>query len=214
MTANHRSIVGIYLAAGRGSRMGQNKLVLPLGNHPLGSYALRTALHSELDHIIVVFPDEEWTLKALKPYFTEKITAIQCPNSHLGLSYSLNFGIQSSHTTDVAGVVILLADQPFIHFEMINSLINIFRQEKVDYVASSFNNIIRPPFLIGKQLFPLLQQLKGDNGAKKLLTGNSVLNGRVLPYENERLFFDIDTMEEYEEALKRGEANCISLERE
>ncbi|HHW37240.1 MAG TPA: NTP transferase domain-containing protein [Bacillales bacterium] len=204
MMMDQHSIVGIYLAAGRSSRMGRNKLVLPFGNHPLGSHALRTALQSKLDHLIVVIPDEESTLKALKPYFTKKITAIQCPNSHLGLSYSLKSGVQSANAIGFQAAVILLADQPFIQFEMINSLINVFQQEEVDFVASSFNNISRPPFLIGKQLFPLLQQLKGDEGAKKLLTGNQSINGRVIPYDNEKLFLDIDTMEEYEEALKKG----------
>ncbi len=203
MRANQHEIVGIYMAAGRSSRMGQNKLALPLGNQPLGSHALLTALQSNLSHIMVVIPDEnDYTFKALSTYFTEKVTAIQCPNSSQGFSYSLKFGIQTAKTMEASGAVILLADQPFIHLEMINNLINTFQKEKVDYVASSYSNIIRPPILIGKQLFPLFKQLKGDEGAKKLLTGNPALRGRVLPYENEKLFRDIDTMREYEKALK------------
>lgn len=204
MRVNQHEIVGIYMAAGRSSRMGQNKLALPLGNQPLGIHALLTALQSNLSHIIVVIPNEDYTFQALHPYFTEKVTAIQCPDSYLGFSNSLKFGIQSAKTIDATGAVILLADQPFIHLEMINSLINTFQKEKVDYVASSYNNIIRPPLLIGKQLFPLFEQLKGDKGAKKLLTGNPALRGRIIPYENEKLFWDIDTKGEYEKALKEG----------
>lgn len=204
MVQNRLSIVGIYLAAGRSSRMGQNKLALPLGKHPIGSFALRSALQSKLDHIIVVLPYEQWTFEVLKSYFTEKIIAVQCKDSRHGLSYSLKFGIHYAENMGATGAVILLADQPFIHCEMINQLIQKFQQEKVDYVASSFNDIIRPPFLIGKQLFPLLQQLKGDEGAKKLLTGNPTLEGRIITFEDEQQFFDIDTKEEYEEALKKG----------
>lgn len=205
MRENQHEIVGIYMAAGRSSRMGPNKLALPLGKQPLGSHALKTALQSKLSHIFIVIPEEnDYTFKVLNPYFTEKVTSIQCPNSYLGFSYSLKFGIEAAKTMDAAGAVILLADQPFIHFEMINSLMSIFQTEKVDYVASSYNNIIRPPILIGKQLFPLFKQLKGDEGAKKLLTGNPAIRGRVIPYENEKLFWDIDTKGEYEKALKEG----------
>jgi len=190
-------IVGIYLAAGKSVRMGRNKLSLPLGEHPLWEFALQAAIQSNLDHIIVVKSAGDPTVTEGNIDSFKKITIIQCPDSDIGLSYSLNCGIQSAAALNPEGAVILLADQPFIYKEMINQLIEIFQKENAVYVASSFKNTMRPPLLIGKQLFPLVQQVKGDVGMKELLMKNPLFEGKIIHYEDERHFLDIDTIEDY-----------------
>ena len=44
-------IAGVYLAAGSSSRMGSNKLQLPVGTKTLGSLAVQTALQTSLHRI-------------------------------------------------------------------------------------------------------------------------------------------------------------------
>lgn len=195
------TIVGVYLAAGNSTRMGRNKLSLPLGEHPLWIYALQAAIQSNLDHIIVVTKAGDQTVTEGNYDFLNKITVIQCPDSSKGLSYSLNYGIQYAADMKPEGAIIILADQPFIDKEMINQLIEIFQKENVAYVASSFNHILRPPLLIGKQLFPFVQQVKGDKGLKKLLMTNPLFEGQIIHYEDEKHFLDIDTIEDYEKVL-------------
>ena len=208
--ANKNKIVAIYLAAGRSSRMGRNKLLLPLRGNPLGMHALQAALQSNLDRIIVVVNDDEPSMQkgilnssAKWPLdFSNKLIVVSCPDSKKELSYSLKVGINWASTLDPDGVIILLADQPFIRKEMINQLIDTFLKEKVNYVASCFNDIIRPPILLGRRLFPLLHQLKGDEGAKKLLIESPQIEGRTIHYDDEILFLDVDTMGDYERILE------------
>ena len=47
-------ITGVYLAAGSSSRMGSNKLALPVGTKTLGSLAVQTALKTPLDQIYII----------------------------------------------------------------------------------------------------------------------------------------------------------------
>ena len=51
-------IAGIYLAAGNSSRMGSNKLALPVGTMTVGSLALETALKSSLDKVYIITKDD------------------------------------------------------------------------------------------------------------------------------------------------------------
>ncbi|WP_458413405.1 NTP transferase domain-containing protein [Schinkia sp. CFF1] len=209
---NKQNIIGIYLAAGKSSRMGRNKLLMPFGNDLLGIYPLQAAVQSNLDCIIVVINDDmtndapkdtTQTIIGRLSNFSNKITVVQCPDSKKGLSYSLNFGITATQAMNPDGVIVLLADQPFIHKNMLNQLIDIFAKEKVDYVASSFQEIIRPPILIGKRFFSLIKRLRGDEGAKKLLVEHPHLQGKIIHYEDEMLFYDIDTPEDYKFLLRQ-----------
>jgi molybdenum cofactor cytidylyltransferase len=205
MMNKQNKIVGIYLAAGKSTRMGKNKLLLPLGRKTVGAYALHTALDSNLHHIVVVARDDDPSIKHWKSLLTEKITVVSCTDSVKGLSRSLNYGIKVANSLKPDGVMILLADQPFIHKKMINQLIAAFIEDGVLYVASSFKDIISPPVLIGKQLFPLLSQLKHDEGVKKLLKDHPSIKGKVIHHKSEELFIDIDTIEEYENVLNNLE---------
>ncbi|MHC0038346.1 NTP transferase domain-containing protein [Pseudoneobacillus sp. C159] len=204
MMLKQNNIVGIFLAAGKSTRMGKSKLLLPLGNEALGTHALHTALGSNLSHIVVVARDDDQSLNHWQSFLTEKVTVVSCSDSVKGLSYSLNYGISVANSSLAPdGAMILLADQPFIPKKLINQLIDVFNKEEILYVASSYKDIICPPVLIGKPLFPLLKQLKRDEGVKKLLTDYPSIKGKVIQNESQELFIDIDTMEDYEAVLTK-----------
>ncbi|MGG0717210.1 NTP transferase domain-containing protein [Robertmurraya massiliosenegalensis] len=194
---NNQRIVGIYLAAGSSRRMGRNKLTLPLGNSILGIHALHTALHTGINHIIIITSEKselQWS-----KYLHNKLSVVTCEESKKGMSFSLKRGFSEAQKMNADGVMILLADQPFIQASMLNELIDTFSNEPVEYVASSYNNIIRPPLLIGKSIFPLVDQLSGDKGIKQVLMKHLQIKGKTIPFEDEMLFIDIDTREEYRE---------------
>lgn len=56
-------LIGVFLAAGKSRRMGQNKLALPLKGENIGSLSLKTALSSRLDHVLVVERTEHASLE-------------------------------------------------------------------------------------------------------------------------------------------------------
>ncbi|MDM5154424.1 nucleotidyltransferase family protein [Bacillus sp. DX1.1] len=196
-------IAGIYLAAGNSRRMGPgiHKLYLPLQGKPLGNLALQAAISSMLSHIIVVTNEPAWMLERM---CRENVHILSCPNAYRGQSYSLQCGVEKAKRMNVDGVVVLLADQPFVTTEFINKMINCCEQNKnIHFVAASYRGIRQPPVLFTKKVFPFFKALKGDEGARAIFT-QPTINGISLLSENERMFWDVDTWEKYQQVKQEN----------
>lgn len=198
-------IVGVYLAAGKSTRMGTNKLALPLSGTTLGSKALLTAIQSELDHVIVlessIAPLNTWIDPSLENN-QEKWSVVRCDAADLGQSHSIVCGVKKAAEIGADGIVIMLADQPFLSVSLINGLVSAFRNEtkRLMFVASNFNNDIHPPILFSKQCFPFLMKLNGDTGAKKLIKSGYLGEGLSIAHDVALNFFDIDSPQDYQKA--------------
>ncbi|ANB59915.1 NTP transferase domain-containing protein [Anoxybacteroides amylolyticum] len=195
--------VGIYLAAGNSTRMGTDKRALPFADSFLGSIALQAALFSFLSTVFLIVPPNDpldWVAFPLLQH--EKIAIIHCPSTTQ--SSSLQCGVRKAIYQKADAAVILLADQPFVRKETINELIAHFTQTHTDYVAFANNSIPFPPVLFSASVFPSLLNIQGDEGARQLIRQKH-WNGTLLHADDNRLFFDIDTMEEYKQALKYWE---------
>ena len=194
-------IIGVYLAAGNSRRMGPgiHKLSLPLHNEPLGNAALKIALSSNLSDIIIVTNDASWISQSLR---YENVHILSCSHASQGQSYSLRCGVKKAMRMKADGIVVLLADQPFIKTELINELIDCYKQnEMVYYVAAKYRGIVRPPVLFAKKTFPFLQRLKGDQGARTIFQ-ESFVKGITIPYEEAALFYDVNSWSDYKKLVQ------------
>ncbi|WP_020061250.1 NTP transferase domain-containing protein [Bacillus sp. 123MFChir2] len=197
-------IIGVYLAAGNSRRMGPgiHKLSLPFHNEPLGKVALQTALSSNLAGIIIVANDASWALQSLRH---KNVHILSCADSSQGQSHSLRCGLKKAMHMKADGIVVLLADQPFIKIEIINELIDCYKQHKtVYYVAAKHRGIVRPPVLFAKKTFPILQTLEGDQGARAIF---QQVEGITISYEEPALFYDVDSWSDYQKMIKYIDAN-------
>lgn len=173
---------------------GIHKLYLPLQGKPLGNLALQEAVSSRLSHIIIVTNEPTWMLGRMRH---ENVHILPCPNAYRGQSYSLRCGVEKAKRMNVDGVVVLLSDQPFVTAEFINKMINCFeKNEHIHFVAANYQGVKQPPVLFTKKVFPLFQALKGDEGARTIFKHPNV-NGISLLSEDDKMFFDIDTWENY-----------------
>ncbi|KFN01636.1 mobA-like NTP transferase domain protein [Bacillus clarus] len=179
---------------------GIHKLYIPLQGKPLGNLALQAAVSSRLSHIIVVVTNEPtWMLERM---CHEKVRILSCSNAYRGQSYSLRCGVEKAKRMNVDGVLVLLADQPFVTLEFINKMISCCEQnENIHFVAASYRGIRQPPVLFTKKVFPLFQALKGDEGARAIFTKPG-MNGISLLSESEKMFFDVDTWEKYQQVKR------------
>lgn len=206
-------IIAIYLAAGNSRRMGINKLDLQLGTTTIGNSGLQTALKSNLEHIIVVTREGdafEWIDAArFRPSDRNRWTAVTCKDAEKGQAHSLQCGLCAAMNMDPKGIMILLADQPLLHVNIINDLISryvLIHQDNrnMEFVAASFQGIPKPPIIFSPVAVPKLLKLKGDEGARQLFRMKTPIEGLLVDYENAWAFFDVDTKEEYERLRMEG----------
>lgn len=204
------NIFGIYLAAGNSSRMGENKLSLPLRGTTLGSLGLFSALKSDLKSTVIVTKEND-SLEWLDPiFFTKKYeerwTQIPCLRASEGQAYSLKCGLNAVHSLQAEAALIMLADQPFISAMMINHLLSKFTSHEesniMDYVAACYEGVLKPPILFSHRMFPSLYTLEGDIGARNLIRKNDSLNGAIIECKDEWAFYDVDTKQAYKRVME------------
>jgi len=192
--------------------MGADKLALPFGKSTIGSSALKQALQADIDHIFVVVKAghlPQWLdSKLFLEPFKGKWTAVVCEEAEMGQAHSLRCGLHAAEQIKLGGIMVLLADQPLLKTETINHLVKSYRDlrradQELAFLAACHQGIPRPPILFAPLAFPLLYELKGDTGARKLLRENR-LKGKWIKCENERDFYDIDTLEDYQKLKGAG----------
>ncbi|WP_068608554.1 nucleotidyltransferase family protein [Paenibacillus swuensis] len=196
--------------------MGRHKLSLELSpGISLGANSLRQMMRIELlDSICVVVNPRHATawLPDLKNSKETQYTVISCADAHKGLSYSLRFGLEHlralPHSQDAPdAIMVLLADQPFVTEAMLKRLIYHWRnQPGLDYVASSFNDVVMPPVLLGGSMFEAAHQLKGDQGAKALFT-ESAFQGLFVKETSPYSLLDVDEPSEFTKAKDYWQQN-------
>lgn len=194
-------IVGIYLAAGQSSRMGENKLALPIGTQTLGSLGIQTALQCDLDKIYIITNKVygmDWLPSQV--LLNEKCEVLKCASSANGQSNSLRSGVELALRDQADAVLVLLGDQPFITRELINGLVTCYTENpESKFIATTLDDQVLPPVLFASTLFPTLLKLKGDAGARSILKGDFLRFGKLVPCMDRRLVFDVDTKIDYEQ---------------
>ena len=174
------SVAAVVLAAGASRRLGHPKQEVIIGGETLLQRAVRLAGEASLSPIIVV-------TRAGMDYSR----ALQSPGSVLigmnleadeGIASSIRCGISLASSHNVEGAVILSCDQPALRAEHLRGLI----EDKNCVTGSAYAGSAGVPAYFPAATFPLLLQLRGDTGARKLLT-----NARAILAEDLRL--DVDT---------------------
>ncbi|MGM0950191.1 MAG: xanthine dehydrogenase accessory protein PucB [Bacillota bacterium] len=193
-------IIGVFLAAGKSKRMGRNKLALPLKGQTIGSLSLQTALLSLLDHVLIVERTERAFLDWIgapyhAPPFRKRWSLHVCQEAEKGQGHSVSSGVRKAESMGADGVVILLADQPQISVDHLNALVAMAPKS---FAVSSSLGALTPPIYFSSACFPYVKELKGDEGARRLLKSGQLGTGAVLEAKESAELKDIDTPEEYE----------------
>lgn len=195
-------LVGIILAAGFGTRMGQNKMLAKLNKKPLLHYVLDAAEGSSLENSVVVTGFEHTKVKnsiALRDHHLPLyavgtgLTLVNNPDFAQGLSTSLQTGLYAAleKFPQMKGAMILLGDMPFLTPPMLNALIAAFEKE-TDIIVPCYKGEKGNPVLWGKAHFEKLLTLTGDKGARELL---KILPSKAIELSHEAVILDIDTPE-------------------
>jgi CTP:molybdopterin cytidylyltransferase MocA/xanthine/CO dehydrogenase XdhC/CoxF family maturation factor len=187
-------IAGILLAAGMSRRMGVNKLTARIKGQPLVRHAAEAALAGQLRGPLIVVTGHEAAavhdaLAGMTLRFVHNARYAE------GLSTSLRAGI-GAVPTDCDGALVLLGDMPAITPELVARVIAAFdpRARKAICVARATNGERGHPVLWGRQFFPEIETLTGDNGARTLMAAHA---GWIIEVDagDDAPLIDIDTPE-------------------
>ncbi|GAC1344311.1 MAG: hypothetical protein NVSMB23_19070 [Myxococcales bacterium] len=156
----------MLLAAGTSSRMGRNKLLVEIDGKSVVRRAADAAVAAGLSPILVVLGHEPARARA-------ELSGLDCtlvlnPDYARGINTSLRAGIAA--VPDVAGAaLVLLADMPLVTADMIRALVDRWRSSDAPLAVSTYGEVLAPPMLYGRSLFPELRALEGDGCGKRVV---------------------------------------------
>ena len=196
-------IAAIVLAAGKSSRMGANKLLLPLDGHPLVWHAVRTACASSADVALVVLGNEAERVAAALP--PGRYQRVDNPRFAEGLSTSLQAGLDAL-PENVDGALILLADMPFTSSVTLEALLAAAREAPERIAAMNQGGRPTPPVCWPRAYFGELHGIHGDEGGRSLLMRSPQAVQLVEPAQTDETL-DIDAPEDYRRLAGRGQSS-------
>ena len=190
---NAYKIGAVVLAAGSSSRMGADKLLLPLADKPLIRHAVEAAAKSRAAPVVVVIGHAAALVAAALADLD--VCIVENKKFCEGLSTSLVCGL-TALPMECQGVAILLGDMPFVAPPVIDALIATFDPGSGRSICvPTFKGRRGNPVLWPRDLFPTLLGLKGDAGAKRLIGAHAELVCEV-ETGDDGVLLDIDTPED------------------
>jgi molybdenum cofactor cytidylyltransferase len=200
MSNNIESKIGIIiLAAGNSSRLGHPKQLLEYKNSTLLKNTIAEASFIQNSNIIVVTGAyNELIEKELLEF--PKIKIAFNPDWQAGMSSSIVKGLSELLVLypDSESCIFAVCDQPYVTSLVFYNLINRYKETEKGIVASAYAETLGTPVLFHKKYFNALLELKGQEGAKKII--NAFLNDTV-SVSFEKGDIDIDTEEDYNELI-------------
>lgn len=163
----------IVLAAGGSTRMGQPKQLLPFHGRPLLRHVVEQVLGAACHPVIVVLGHEADACRAALDGLSVSTIVNQDWASGMGSSVRAGVEALTAATTardrDVAAVLVLACDQPFVSTPFLNRLIARQIETRRSMVATSHDGLPGVPAVFAEPLFERLRTLEGDRGARVLL---------------------------------------------
>jgi molybdenum cofactor cytidylyltransferase len=196
-TESKKPTAGVILAAGRSIRLGRPKQLLEIKGKILIEWVLEAALNSNLGMIILVLGYEYQKIsQILGPKLQHPRLEVLINHQYQGgLSQSLRCGLQKIKDT-YPSVMFLLGDQPMIHSKIINHLLDSFWSSDKEICVPVYQGKRGNPVILSKSIYPELEKIEGDKGARDLIQAQE---DKVYFVEMDEplLLLDIDTEEDF-----------------
>lgn len=185
-------VTGVVLAAGASSRMGQHKLLLPLGGAPIVRRVAGEILDAGFDDVLVVVGyGREEVVAALEGLAVRHVLNAEYA-SGMGSSFRAAVGALPASTA----AMFALADQPLLAASDYHRLLDAWGTGTAGIISVRYGGVTAPPHLFARRYFPELAQL--EHGARPVLQRHAA-DTLVLHFPPE-LLLDVDTPEDYERA--------------
>ena len=190
-----KNIAAVVLAAGRSTRMGVNKLLLPLDGKPVLGHVVEAIRAAGLASTVVVLGHEAEKIRA--SLAGDDLFFALNESYRQGLASSLKCGL-AAVPEDCDGAMIFLGDMPDVDPEMVKKMMAAFHPgQKRAIVVPVRSGRQGNPVLWGRRFFDLLQErLSGDSGARHLISECAEWVAWVEAAQD-GIFADLDTPEAF-----------------
>jgi molybdenum cofactor cytidylyltransferase len=167
---NIQNICAALLASGASKRFGSgNKLLAQLYGRPLVAHAATTLRALPFMHHVAICPPDELELHRLLAGHGFEIIINAAADE--GLSASVRLAVDAAVSANANGLLIALADMPFVPPEHFSALSRCLKSQKsIVAVASNIEgtNASLPPACFDQTQFETLLESSGDAGARHL----------------------------------------------
>jgi molybdenum cofactor cytidylyltransferase len=195
MKARNNSRIGaVILAAGTSSRMGEAKQLLRLGGNTLLGQVLENVRGSRVNDIVLVLGHEAEKIKGMVS--TVNLSVVINESYQQGMGTSLRTGL-AALSPGVDAALIVLADQPFIHPETLDLLMDQYMQSNAQIVVPTYKGFRGNPVLLDRSVFSEVMALTGDIGCRSIF-GNHLEGIVKQPVEDIGILLDLDSKEDFE----------------
>jgi molybdenum cofactor cytidylyltransferase len=208
MPENRTAKIGaVVLAAGKSSRMGDNKLLLDFHGMPLICHTVDHLLALKLPEVVVVLGHQAQQVRqALAGRAVRFVTA---EDYATGMSASLKAGL-AALPASLDAAMILLGDMPLVSPVLLRRLIAAYNPlEGRSIVLPVHNGKRGNPVLWDRRFFKDMQKLAGDVGARHLI-GEHADQVTEIAVEDSAVLQDIDTPQAYAALQQAGSAQKVS----
>ena len=174
MAVRHQScavFAAVMLAAGNSRRFGADKRRYVLGTQPMLQQSLATPLLLNLPTWLVLKPaDKNCLPELLADWRTHAgLSVVYAQEAAKGMGHTLAYGV--SQLTAVDGVLVFLADMPWIQARTVEQLMAHFAPGKI--IVPRYSGRTGHPVLFASHWFDDLQDLRGDRGARDIIRNNA-----------------------------------------
>lgn len=191
-----QKIASIVLAAGASRRMGRPKALLPWSGGTVLQAILRAVAEAGLSSPIVVTGAHH--LEISEAIGNTSATICKNPDWASGMGTSIRCGLEAALETHpkIAGLLVLLADQPLVSKDYLVQLITHFRKNNGGLVATRYPEGGGVPAILGADYFEALRSPGRQGGASSLIRG-AASEAHLL--EPGKAYLDMDTPQKYRE---------------
>ncbi len=187
-------IVALVLAAGESRRMGQPKLLLPVGTSSVIERVVDACLGSAADRVVVVLGASADQVQArIGP---RPVAFALNPEYREGLGASIRHGLGAAGS-DAEAVLVVLGDQPLISAGLIDRVIAAYRDSGRGIVYPTVRGRRGHPVLLDARYRTAMLALRGDAGCRAIVEAHAE-DACPVPVDDEAPLADVDTRADYE----------------
>lgn len=158
-------ITALLLAAGESRRFGggHQKLTQELDGKPVVRWSAESLIGPPVDEVIVVVGENDRPIR--DALLGLNVCYVHNPNAQQGMATSLAIGI-GAVSADTEAVLVVLGDEPFAGRAPLERVVERYRAGGVAIVAPQFRGVRGHPVLFDRSVFPELEEVTGDRGAR------------------------------------------------